>query len=116
MLKKSLVVQIIALIVGATLGMTLMNKFDENLKMAHIIVGVLISLTSIATVYLAVYEKAGRTTVALAALALVFVALAATGGRMTNTNYDLGLTLMRISAIVALGLSAVCLYTARKQA
>lgn len=115
MLKKSLLVQVAILIIEIVLGMTLLNKFDEDLKMVHVIVGVLIGLTSIATVYFAVREKAGRTTIALAAIALIFVVLAAIGGKMTNTDYDQGLMLMRTSAIVALGLSTVCLYAARKQ-
>jgi len=113
-LKKSLLLQVTLLIIEIALGMTLLNKFDEDLKMVHVIIGALISLTSVATVYFAVREKAGRTTIALAAIALVFVVLAAVGGKMTNTDYDQGLMLMRTSAIVALGMSAVCLYTARK--
>lgn len=115
MLKKSLSLQIAVLIIEIALGMTLLNQFDEGLKTTHVVVGTLVTLTSIATVYFASREKAGRTTIGLAAAALVFVILAALGGKMTNTDYDQGIMLMRISAIVALGLSAACFYTARKR-
>ena len=94
--------------------MTLLNKYDEDLKMAHVVVGTLVSLTSIAIVYFAVREKAGRVAIGLSAAAFVFVVLAAIGGKLTNTDYDQGLMVMRTSAIVALGLSAICAYTARK--
>lgn len=114
MLKKILVAQIAVLILEIVLGMTLLNAFDEDLKMVHVAVGTLAALTSVATVYFAVREKVGRVTIGLAVAAFVFVALAAVGGKMTNTDYDQGIMLMRISAITALGLSAICAYTARK--
>lgn len=115
MLKKMLGLQITVLIIEIAIGMTLLNRFDEDLKMVHVTVGTLVALASIATVYFAAREKAGRATIGLSVAALVFVVLAALGGKLTNTDYDQGLMLMRISAIVALGLSALCFYTARKQ-
>jgi ABC-type transport system involved in cytochrome c biogenesis permease subunit len=114
-LKKILSLQIAVLVIEIAIGMTLLNQFNEDLKFVHVIVGTLVALVSIATVYFATREKAGRATIGLCVTALMFVILAALGGKLTNTDYDQGLMLMRVSAIVALGLSAMCFYTARKQ-
>ena len=114
MLKKSLIVLIAVLILEIVLGMTLLNNYNADLKTVHGITGALVGLTAAVTVYAAFREKAARATIGLVVAAFAFVILAAVGGKMTATDYDQGLMLMRTSAIVALALSLVSFYKLRK--
>lgn len=115
MLKKSLLVQMTILIIEIMIGMFLLNQFDANVKMVHGTVGALVGLTAFATVYFAFREKASGLTVGLTLSAAFFTVLAYTGGKVAATNYDMGLMLMRGSAIMALLLVAFCFYKVSKR-
>ena len=112
MLKKSLIVQTVLLLVGITLGMVLLSAFSPELKTIHATVGVLIGLTSLASVYFAFREKVAASLLTLVIVAAVLAIMAYIGGRLTATNYDLGLMLMRGSAIAALIVTGFSVYKA----
>lgn len=111
MLKKSLIVQALLLITGITLGMFLLNQFDPGLKTIHATVGILIGLASFASVYFAFREKASASLLTLVIIAAVLAVMAYAGGKLTATHYDLGMMVMRGSAIAAL---LVCIYSIYK--
>lgn len=110
MIKKSLSVQIIALVAAIILGTVLTKTFNTDLKMVHASVGALAGLTAAVTVYIAVREKVSRAVLGLTIAALILTFLAAIGGKIAATNYDQGLMLMRIAAIAALAISLFCMY------
>ena len=110
MFKKSLIVQTLLLLVGAVLGMFVLAAFSPELKTIHATVGVLIGLVSFISVYLAFREKAPASLLTLVIVAAALVVTAYVGGRLTATSYDLGLNLMRGSAVAALIVSAVGVY------
>jgi hypothetical protein len=114
MIKKSLSVQITALTVAIVLGTVLLGQFDADLKKVHAIVGALAGIMTLVTVYGAFREKAPRLIKSLVVSASVLTFLAAAGGKLTATNYDQGLMLMRISAIAALAVSLFCMYKIAK--
>lgn len=112
MLKKSLIVQTLLLLTGIALGMVLLGAFSPELKTVHATVGVLIGLTSLASVYFAFREKVPASLLTLVIVAAVLAVMAYIGGKLTATNYDLGLLLMRGSAIAALLVSGFSIYKA----
>lgn len=114
MLKELLFVQIAVLSVEIVLGSVLLNQYDADLKTVHGIVGALVGLCSLATVYVALRSKTATAIKSLALAALVFVVLAIIGGKMAGTNYDQGVMLMRTSAVIALVLSIVCSFKLKK--
>lgn len=114
MIKKSLTVQITALTAAIVLGTVLVSQFDADLKKVHATVGALAGIATLVTVYSAFREKAPRLVKSLAVSASVLTFLAAAGGKLTATNYDQGLMLMRISAIAALAISLFCMYKLQK--
>lgn len=112
MLRKSLIVQTLLLLTGIALGMALLGAFSPELKMVHATVGALIGLASLVSVYLAFHEKATASLLTLVIVAAVLAVMAFIGGRLTATDYDLGLMLMRGSAIAALLVSGFSVYKA----
>lgn len=112
MLKKSLIVQTLLLLTGITLGMALLGAFSPELKTIHATVGALIGLTSLASIYFAFREKVSASLLTLVIVAATLAVMAYIGGKLTATNYDLGLLLMRGSAIAALLVSGFSMYKA----
>ncbi|MDX2775790.1 hypothetical protein PV379_00260 [Streptomyces caniscabiei] len=114
MLKKSLIIQTILLLIGIALGMMLLNAFSAELRAVHATVGTLIGLTSLVSVYFAFREKAAASLLTLVIIAAVLAVMAYIGGRLTATNYDVGLMLMRGSAVAALLVTGFSVYRVSK--
>lgn len=112
MLKKSLIVQTLLLLTGIALGMALLGAFSQELKMVHATVGALIGLVSLMSVYFAFREKVAASLLMLVIVAAVLAIMAFIGGKLTATNYDLGLMLMRGAAIAALLVTGFSAYKA----
>ena len=110
MLKKLLITLVAVLTVEVTVGSLLVSHFDPTVKMVHGIVGALIGVMSIGVAYSAFRDKAPMHIKALTVVISVITALAYIGGKLTATNYELGLMLMRVSGVTALLLSATTLY------
>jgi hypothetical protein len=112
MLKKSLIVQTLLLLTGIALGMALLGAFSPELKMVHATVGALIGLVSLMSVYCAFREKVAASLLMLVIVAAVLAIMAFIGGKLTATNYNLGLMLMRGAAIAALLVTGFSAYKA----
>lgn len=114
MVQKALIIQIALLAVQIALGALLLNEYSDNLKTVHAVVGVLIAVGAAVSTYCVLRSKASYAVKGMVAGALVFVGLAIVGGKMAGTNYDDGLTLMRVSAVSALVLSLASYYKVKK--
>lgn len=115
MLKKLVIAQIIVLLIEIALGMFLLNQYSADTKIVHMVVGTLTGLSALATAFVAFREKASGSIMGLTMATLAFTILAYVGGKITATDYDLGLMIMRGGAVVALLLSLVCFYMLTKR-
>lgn len=113
--KQLVAAQLVLVILTIVIGAMLNKNVSESVRMAHKAFSAFTILTSFGVLIWGLRSKVSTIQTIFAVLTLVFICAAAVGGKQAKTDYDKGLMMMRIAAVMGLASTTGTLVVSKKE-